>query len=114
MILIYIIFTVVIYLLGSAVGYTQGLRTTEREYKNIVDSKDARLCIIKDDLDGTKEAYAKLVKKYHAALRKANEKYIEQVMKWRKSQVRKRGWEYTSSLSMGERYILGLYREEKE
>lgn len=91
MVIIYVLFTVAIYLIGSAVGYTQGLRTTEREYKNIVDSKDARLCIIKDDLDDTKEAYRNLMKKYHAALKRANERYIEQVMAWRRSQTRKRG-----------------------
>lgn len=86
-----IILIVIAMLIAYAAGYSLGMRTSDRRYEEIFKIKDRWIDVFRDELESARAAHKEITKKYHKALRRANEQYIEQVMAWRRSQTRKRG-----------------------
>ena len=72
-------------------GYSLGMRASDRRYEEIFKIKDRWIDVFRDELESARAAHREITTIYHNALRRANEQYMEYVMRWRRSQTRKRG-----------------------
>lgn len=86
-----IILLITIAVIAYTAGYILATRSSRKHFEEIFKIKDRWIDVFRDELHSARAAHKEITKKYHAALKRANERYIEQVMAWRRSQTRKRG-----------------------
>lgn len=86
-----IILIVIAMLIVYTAGYSLGMRASDRRYEEIFKIKDRWIDVFRDEMESARAAHKEIANKYHATLRRTNEQYMEYVMKWRRSQNRKRG-----------------------
>lgn len=86
-----ILLIIIAMLVTYTAGYSLGMRASDRRYEEIFKIKDRWIDVFRDEFESARAAHKEMTKKYHKALRKSNERYMEQVMAWRRSQTRKRG-----------------------
>lgn len=86
-----ILLIIIAMLIAYTAGYSLGMRASDRRYEEIFKIKDRWIDVFRDELESARAAQREITAKYYNALRRANEQYMEQVMRWRRSQTRKRG-----------------------